>query len=196
MSVRYSAANFLADVSQLFRLSWEPTYGYKHFLYNFFGVFVIFSSVAPHRGQLAAKCNPRWLPTRRLAVSCGLGRCRIRTRDCRTTVWCATIEPPHLPIEPPHLWWLNGYKHKYRVAAQQNSKFLAIRCCYFAFSVRDLFHYRNGGPLNWKIAKPLTEIALALADFEYQISFRNISGNQARSHSLQTILHFFHLSDK
>jgi hypothetical protein len=24
----------------------------------FFGIFVILSSVAPHRGQLAAKCNP------------------------------------------------------------------------------------------------------------------------------------------
>ncbi len=64
----------------------------------YFGIFRrIFSSVAPHRGQLAAKFNPRWQPTRRLAVSSELGRCRIQTRDCRTTVWCATIEPPHLP---------------------------------------------------------------------------------------------------
>jgi hypothetical protein len=39
----------------------------------FFGVYVIFTCVAPHRGQLAAKCNPRWQPTRRLAVSCELG---------------------------------------------------------------------------------------------------------------------------
>jgi hypothetical protein len=44
-----------------------------------------------------------WQPTRRLAVSCGLGRCRIRTRDCRTTAWCATIELPRLPIELPRL---------------------------------------------------------------------------------------------
>ncbi len=56
-----------------------------------------FSSVAPHRGQPAAKCHPRWQPTRRLAVSCGLGRHQIWTRVCRTTVWCATIEPPRLP---------------------------------------------------------------------------------------------------
>jgi hypothetical protein len=41
---------------------------------------MIFSSVAPHRGQPAAKCHLRWQPTRWLAVSCGLGRCRIRTR--------------------------------------------------------------------------------------------------------------------
>jgi hypothetical protein len=53
--------------------------------------------VGPHRGQPSTKCHPRWQPTRRLAVSCGLGRCWIRTRDCRTTVWCATTEPPHLP---------------------------------------------------------------------------------------------------
>jgi hypothetical protein len=42
--------------------------------------FVIFSSVAPHRGQPAAKWHLRWQPTRRLAVSCGLGRRRIQTR--------------------------------------------------------------------------------------------------------------------
>ncbi len=69
-------------------------------LYMFFAnhrfICVIFSSVAPHRGYLAAKCHPRWQPTRRLAVSCGLGRRRIRTQDCRTTVWCASIEPPRL----------------------------------------------------------------------------------------------------
>ncbi len=68
----------------------------------FFGepgfIFIIFTSVAPHRGQPAAKCHPMWQPSRRLAVSCGLGRHRIRTRDCRTTVWRATIELPHLPL--------------------------------------------------------------------------------------------------
>jgi hypothetical protein len=69
---------------------------FKFFLANQRFIFVIFSSVAPHRGQPAAKCHPRWQPTRRLAVSCGLGRRRIRTRDCRTTVWHATIEPPRL----------------------------------------------------------------------------------------------------
>jgi hypothetical protein len=38
------------------------------------GSFLIsFSSSAPHRGQPAAKSHPRWQPTRRLAVSCGLG---------------------------------------------------------------------------------------------------------------------------
>ncbi len=40
-----------------------------------------------------AKCHPRWQPTRRWATSCGLGRRRIRTQDCRTTVWRTTIEP-------------------------------------------------------------------------------------------------------
>jgi hypothetical protein len=64
---------------------------------------VIFSSVASDRGQPAVKCHPRWPPTRRFAVSCGLKRRRIRTQGCRTTVWHATIDPPHLPIEPPHL---------------------------------------------------------------------------------------------
>ncbi len=47
--------------------------------------FVILSSVAPHRGQPAAMCHPRWQPTSRLADSCGLGRRWIQTRDCRTT---------------------------------------------------------------------------------------------------------------
>ncbi len=37
-----------------------------------------------------------------VAVSCELGRCRFQTRDCRTTVWRATIEPTRLPC------WLNG----------------------------------------------------------------------------------------
>ncbi len=76
--------------------------------------FTIFSSVAPHRGQPAAKCHPRWQPTRRWTISCGLGRHRIRTRDYRTTVWRTTIEPPRLHfwattpplIEPPRLhYW-------------------------------------------------------------------------------------------
>jgi hypothetical protein len=73
------------------------------FLANQRFIFLIFTSVAPHRGQPAAKCHPRWQPTRRLAVSCGLGRHRIRTRDCRTTVWHATIELPRLPVELPRL---------------------------------------------------------------------------------------------
>jgi hypothetical protein len=68
-----------------------------------FGFFVIFSSVALHRGQPAAKCHPRWQPSRRLAVCCGLGRRWIRTRDCRTTIWRDTIGPPCLHIEPPRL---------------------------------------------------------------------------------------------
>ncbi len=74
------------------------------FLANQWFIFLIFTSVAPHRGQPAVKCHPRWQPTRRLAVSCGLGRHRIRTRDCRTTVWHATIKLPRLPtIELPRL---------------------------------------------------------------------------------------------
>ncbi len=73
------------------------------FLANQRFIFIIFSAAAPIRGQPAAKCHPRWQPTRRLAVSCGLGRRQIQTRDCRTTVWRATIEPPCLPIEPPCL---------------------------------------------------------------------------------------------
>jgi hypothetical protein len=56
-----------------------------YFNFNFFficfwrtsgSVFVIFSSVAPHRAQPAAKCHPRWQPTKRLAVNCWLGRRR------------------------------------------------------------------------------------------------------------------------
>ncbi len=87
----------------------------RYYLYIFFFVcflvnqcsfFVIFSSVAPHRGQPAAMCHPRWQPIRRLADSCGMGRRRIRTRDCRTTVWLSTIELPHLQnwtTTPPKL---------------------------------------------------------------------------------------------
>ncbi len=70
------------------------------FLANQRFIFVTFSSAAPHRGQPAAKCHPRWQPTRRLAVSCGLGARRILTRDCRTTAWRATIEPSRLPDSP------------------------------------------------------------------------------------------------
>jgi hypothetical protein len=70
--------------------------------------FIVFSSVAAHRGQPAAKCHPRWQPTRKLAVSCGLGRRWIRTQDCRTTVRRATTEPPCLPYHgatmPPNHW--------------------------------------------------------------------------------------------
>ncbi len=62
-------------------------------------IFITFSSFAPHRGQPAAKCHPRWQPTRRLAVSCGLGRRRIRTRDCRTTIEPPT--PPNWATTPP-----------------------------------------------------------------------------------------------
>ncbi len=72
-------------------------------------IFVIFTSVAPHRGQPAAKCHLRWQPIRRLAVSCGLGRHRIRTLDCRTTVWRATIELPCLPRWNTAL--MNGKRH-------------------------------------------------------------------------------------
>ncbi len=67
--------------------------------------FVIFSSLAPHRGQPTANCHPRWQPTRRLAVKCGLGRRRMRTWDCRTTVWHATIEPPCLPLSHQASHW-------------------------------------------------------------------------------------------
>jgi hypothetical protein len=79
----------------------SPVYVSIFFLYMFLAnqrfIFVIFSSVAPHRRQPAAKYHPRWQPTRRLSVSCGLGRRQIRTRDCRTTVWHATTEPPPFP---------------------------------------------------------------------------------------------------
>jgi hypothetical protein len=34
---------------------------------------------------------------RRLTVSCGPKRRQIRTRDCRTTAWHATIKAPYLP---------------------------------------------------------------------------------------------------
>jgi hypothetical protein len=88
--------------------SWPNTTSFLcMFLANQRFIFVIFSPVAPHRGQPAAKCHPRWQPTRRFAVSYGLGRCQIQTRDCRTTVWHATIELPAslLPLSypPPRL---------------------------------------------------------------------------------------------
>ncbi len=57
----------------------------------------------PSQRSAPTKCHPRWQPTRRLAVSCGLGRRRILTRDCRTTVRLATTEPPCLATEPPCL---------------------------------------------------------------------------------------------
>jgi hypothetical protein len=44
------------------------------FLANQRFIVIIFSSVASHRGQPAAKCHPRWQPTRSLAVGCGLRR--------------------------------------------------------------------------------------------------------------------------
>ncbi len=83
------------------------------FLVNQWFIFVIFTSVAPHRGQPAAKYHLRWQPIRRLAVSCGLGRHRIRTRDCRTTVWHATIELPCLPFELPCLPITNTHASVY-----------------------------------------------------------------------------------
>ncbi len=84
------------------------------FLANQRFIFVIFSSVATHRGQPVAKCHPRWQPTRRSPVSCGLGRRWIRTRDCRTTVWQATNEPPRLPDRnsgwfSAHFWLSGKY---------------------------------------------------------------------------------------
>ncbi len=88
--------NFYEDMSRVTCLDYP-------FLYVFWRTsgpfFTIFSSVAPHRSQAAAKCNPRWQPIRRWAISCGLGRRRIRTQDCRTTVWRTTIEPS-FPICP------------------------------------------------------------------------------------------------
>jgi hypothetical protein len=72
---------FLA--SQIFTWSLIRTSKYLYFVFiicfwRISGSFrVIFSSVAPHRGQPAAKWHPRWQPTRRLAVSCRLGRRRI-----------------------------------------------------------------------------------------------------------------------
>jgi hypothetical protein len=97
--VRYTSPR-PTDVTRLLSLSFAS---YSKFTFFFFFIcfwrtsgsfFMIFSSVAPHRGQPPAKCHPRWQPIRRLAVNCGLGRHWIRTQDCRTTVWCATIEPP------------------------------------------------------------------------------------------------------
>ncbi len=66
--------------------------------------FISHNFLAFHRGQPAAKCHPRWQPTRRLAVSCGLRRHRIQTQDCRTTVRRATTEPPCLPHWATMLW--------------------------------------------------------------------------------------------
>ncbi len=83
--------------SQLYLQEFKVFFLYM-FLVNQWFIFVILSSVAPHRGQPGVKCHLRWQPTRWLAVSCGLGRCR----DCRTTAWRNAIEPPRLPkIEPP-----------------------------------------------------------------------------------------------
>jgi hypothetical protein len=59
-----------------------------------------------------------------IAVSCGLGRRLTRTRDCRTTVWHAIIEPLRFPIEPPcfpqnnseHITsHLGGWEHTWRL---------------------------------------------------------------------------------
>ncbi len=95
---------------------------------------VIFSTVAPHRSQPAAKCHPRWQPTKRLTVSCRLGRRRILTRDCRQQSGMLPLsyhaflqatrpsyEQPRLPKEPPRLplshhafleWGYCTYKEK------------------------------------------------------------------------------------
>ncbi len=58
----------------------ESCFFFTCFLGNSGSFLIIFSSVAPHRGEHAARCHPRWQPTRRLAVSCGLGRHRFEPR--------------------------------------------------------------------------------------------------------------------
>jgi hypothetical protein len=83
---------------------WRIFFFFIFFLQTSCSFFIIFSSVVPHRGQPAAKCHPRWQPTSRFAVNCGLGRHRIRTRDCRTTVWCSTFEPLRLPKPLKNVW--------------------------------------------------------------------------------------------
>jgi hypothetical protein len=52
---------FITHISKILCIFFWPTSG-------------SFSKFSPLL-QLAAKCHPRWQPTRRLAVSCGLGRC-------------------------------------------------------------------------------------------------------------------------
>ncbi len=105
--IGFTFFNFVVPGIYVYVYMYIYIYVYFLFLYMFLAnqrfIIGIFSSVAPHRGQPTAKCHPWWQPTRRIAVSCGLGRHQIRTRDCRTTVWHATIEPPRLPIEPPRL---------------------------------------------------------------------------------------------
>jgi hypothetical protein len=54
-------ANIIASLKRRYRkLSDQPRLQFFLFFKMFFGIFVIFSSVALQRGQLAAKCNPRW----------------------------------------------------------------------------------------------------------------------------------------
>ncbi len=101
------------------------------FLTNQRFIIVVFSSVAPHRGQPAAKCHTRWQLTRRLAVSCGLWRRQIQTRNCRTTVWDATIEPPclqgrhggsteawYLPLGTDWSSWHNPFECSWKVCIE------------------------------------------------------------------------------
>ncbi len=93
--------------------------------------FIMFSSVAPHRGQPAAMCHPRWKPTRKLADSCGLGRRRIRTQDCRTSVWRATIELPRIFLLPLNFKWVFDVLKQPTLKVHQFSFFYRLR-----FSVR------------------------------------------------------------
>ncbi len=44
-------------------------------------IFHNFLLCCPSQRSARAKCRPRWQPTRRWAISCGLGRRWIRTRD-------------------------------------------------------------------------------------------------------------------
>ena len=70
-------------------------------LYIFLVFLCIFLPLPPLRGQPELTCQPSWLPNQELTGPYRLERCRIRTRNCRVTVWCATNEPPH-PSQMSH----------------------------------------------------------------------------------------------
>ncbi len=112
-----------------------------YFNFNFFLIcfwrtsdsfFVIFSCIVPDRGQPAAKCHPRWQPTKRLAVSCGLGR-----RQCPLQVKnkpVARFSTTHLPLNSA--WPRTGTLHMDEI---HREFVLNLRCTLLQFNNISLF---------------------------------------------------------
>jgi hypothetical protein len=67
------------------------------FLENQRSIFHNFFLCCPSQRSARGRVPSQVATHQEMEISCGLGKRRIRTQDCRTTVWRTTIEPPHLP---------------------------------------------------------------------------------------------------